>query len=304
VGQNAGYMQLQTRLRAKEPGGVGILTDSIADLPDDFLLEHGVPVLPMGVLMNDEVFLDKLTIRLPQLISAMDGTEAYPTSSQPEPGRIRAWLSMALEHYDSLIVLSVSQRLSGTYQAVLQAATALSSAEHRISVVDTRLNSGAQGLLVAMAAEWATEGKPHEEILAEIKRRIPRTKIYVCLNTLAYAVRGGRVPDTVGRLGMKLGLRPIMTLDAQGRGSAFGVAFSQQGLTRRILRLVRNLQKRRGIEAYSIVHGGNTALAQFYQEEMTRLTGIAPAFISEISAVVALHAGPGTVAVCLTQKGV
>ena len=169
-------------------------------------------------------------------------------------------------------------------------------------MVDTRLNSGAQGLLVKRAVEWAEQGKTHDEILAELQRMIPGTKIYVCLNTLAYAVRGGRVPNTIGQLGMKMGLRPIMTLDAQGRGAAFGVAFSQTELTRKILRKVRKVHTRRGIEAYGIVHGGNPALAQYYQTELTRITGLEPAFVSEISAVGALHAGPGTVAVCFTQK--
>lgn len=302
IEQKADDMLLQTRLRVKTVGGVGILTDSIADLPEDFLLEHGVPVLPMGVLAKDTVFLDKITMRLPQLFPFMNSVEGYPTSSQPEPGRIRTWLSMALEHFDSLIVVSVSQKLSGTYQAVAQAAEALQTPQQRISVVDTRLNSGAQGLLVKRAVEWAEQGKMHDEILAELQRMIPATKIYVCLNTLAYAVRGGRVPNTIGQLGMKMGLRPIMTLDAQGRGAAFGVAFSQTGLTRKILRKVQKVHTRRGVEAYGIVHGGNPALAQYYQTELTRITGLEPAFVSEISAVVALHAGPGTVAVCFTQK--
>ena len=114
-------------------------------------------------------------------------------------------------------------------------------------------------------------------------------------------MRGGRVPDTVGKIGNKLGMRPIMTLDSAGNGAAFGVAFSQAALTKKIFRLVKSTMEKKGIEAYSIVHGGNRALANEYAEEITRITGKAPAFITEISSVVALHAGPGTVAVCLTE---
>jgi fatty acid-binding protein DegV len=55
----------------------------------------------------------------------MEQPGVYPTSSQPEPGRIRALLSARLEQFDSLIVLSVANRLSGTYQALTQAARQL-----------------------------------------------------------------------------------------------------------------------------------------------------------------------------------
>ena len=300
--QKADDMHLQSRLRASAPGGVGLMTDSIADLPDAFLLEHNVTMLPMGVLKGTSAYLDKLTIKLKQLFQAMDEDGAYPSTSMPEPARIRAMLSAVQEHFDSLIVLSVADKLSGTYQAVLKAAQELSTPEKPIAVVDTRLNSGAQGLLVKHAAEMISGGATHSQILDEIRRRIPRTKIYVCLNTLYYAARGGRVPNTVGRIGMKLKMRPIMTLDQTGHGAAFGVAFSQKGLTRKIMRLVRKAMSQGGIAAYSIVHGDNLPLAKAYAQELTQITGIPPEFISEISAAVAIHSGPGTVAVCLTAK--
>lgn len=302
IEQKADDMYLQNKLRMAEKGGVGLITDSIADLPDAFLLDNSVSVIPMGVLVGDTAFLDKTTIRLTQLFREMEKPEGYPTSSQPEPGRIQALLSARLEQFDSLIVLSVADKLSGTYQALSQAAKKLSTPEKRITVIDTRLNSGAQGLLVKLAADLVAKGYAHDDVVREIQSRIPRTKIYVCLNTLAYAVRGGRVPDTVGRLGMKLGMRPIMTLDKNGHGAAFGVAFSQAGLTRKIIRLVKKAMARGGVEAYSIVHGDNLPLATEYQAQLTRIIGKPPEFIAEISSVVALHAGPGTVAVCLTER--
>ena len=144
------------------------------------------------------------TIQLEQLFTRMGQKEGYPTSSQPEPGRISALLAQLTDHFDSLIVLSVSDRLSGTCQALVKAASVVAP-EKKITVIDTKLNSGAQGLLVRAAAEMAAEGLSHDEIVSRVQAMIPRTKIYVCLNTLSYAVRGGRVPDTVGRIGNRLG---------------------------------------------------------------------------------------------------
>ena len=299
--QKADDMAMQNRLRMWTHGGIGIVTDSIADIPDDYLLENRVTVVPLGVLASDNVYLDKMTIRLPQLFREMERTDGYPTSAQPEPARILTLLSERIAQFDSLIVLSVASPLSGTYQAFAKVAAQLSTPQKPITVIDTRLNSGAQGLMVMLASDMVSQGYPHEEIVSAVEARLSRTHIYVCLNTLAYAVRGGRVPNTVGQLGMKLGLRPIMSLDKRGQGTAFGVAFSQKGLTRKILKMVRRAMKRGGIEAYCIVHGANPALADAYRGQLTQIIGKAPAFVTEISSAVALHAGPGTVAVCLTE---
>ncbi|MCE5342554.1 MAG: DegV family protein [Eubacteriales bacterium] len=253
-------------------------------------------------LARGTAYLDKITLKLKQLFSEMERPDDYPTSSQPEPERIRTLLAARLEQFNSLIVLSVSSALSNTWQTVAQIARQLETPEKRITVIDTHLNSGAQGLMVKLAAERIAGGATHDEVVKAVTERLSRTKIYVCLNTLLYAVRGGRVPNTVGKLGIKLGMRPIMTLDARGHGAAFGVAFSQKGLTRKILRLARHAQERKGVEAYAIVHGGNPVLAAAYEAELTRITGQKPAFIAEVSAAVAIHSGPGTVAVCLTER--
>ena len=246
--------------------------------------------------------MDKTTIKLKQLFDAMERPDEYPTSAQPEPARLKAMLTERLAQFDSLIVISVADKLSGTYQGWVKAARELSTPEKPITVIDSRLNSGAQGLMVKLAADMIAQGRTHEEIVQAIEARIPRTHIYVCLNTLAYAVRGGRVPNTVGKLGMRLGMRPIMTLDKHGHGAAFGVSFSQKGLTRKILALAQKAMRRNGIEAYSIVHGDNLPLAEMYRDQLKRIVGKEPEFITEISSAVALHAGPGTVAVCLTER--
>ena len=176
LSQKADDMHLQSRLRKQKKGGIGLVTDSIADLPDAFLLEHNVTVLPMGVLKGATAYLDKLTIKLKQLFRAMDEQGAYPSTSMPEPARIRAMLSAAQEHFDSLIVLSVAEKLSGTYQAVRKAAQALSTPEKPITVVDTKLNSGAQGLLVKYAVERIAQGSTHDEILAGYPKPHPPHK--------------------------------------------------------------------------------------------------------------------------------
>lgn len=300
--QKADNMKLQNSIRKKRRHRIGIITDSIADVPADFLLEHQISVLPLGLLMDETVYLDKTTIGLRELFSAIPKTDTYPTSSQPEPGRIREVLEYGLETYESLIVITLSGKLSGTCNAILKELKLLDTGGKQVTVIDSRLNSGAQGLLVKRAAELLDQGYSHTETVREIESLIPKTKVYVCLQTIEYAVLGGRISNTVGKIGMKIGLRPIMTLNDQGGGATFGMALSQKGITRKILGLVKKTVKSRGIEAYSIVHADNEKLAAEYRGKLTGIIGKPPEFVAEISSVVAIHSGPGCVAVCLMES--
>jgi fatty acid-binding protein DegV len=93
-----------------------------------------------------------------------------------------------------------------------------------------------------------------------------------------------------------------MTLDSDGKGAAFGVAFSKRASTKLIYRLVGKALREGGIKEYSIVHADNLSLALEYKNELTKLIGKGPEFISEISSIVAIHSGPGCVAVCFTKE--
>jgi len=300
--QKVDDMKLQKSVNLKRLSTIGILTDSIADIPEEFKLSNQIHTLPLGILLNDSVYLDKLTIKLKQLFIAIDNSATYPTSSQPEPGRVKVFLENLLEIYDSLIFITVSSKLSGTYQTISQELKKIDLKGKKVTVIDSHLNSGAQGLLVKAAADFRNKGYLYEDIVKEIKAMIPKTSIYVCLNTLEYAVRSGRVPNTIGKIGKIFGLRPIMTLDKNGNGATFGIGFSQKNITRKIFKLVKNILKRKGIKSYSIVHADNTALAFAYKKELTKIIGKEPEFIAEISSIIAIHSGLGCVAVSIIEE--
>jgi len=295
-------MRFQNNVKIHQNSRIALVTDSIADLPDDFKLEQQIHTLSLGLLFGETAYLDKQTIKLHQLAGLIKNAEEYPTSSQPEPGRVRTLLEELAENYDSIIFISVSGRLSGTFQTVSREAKKLLELGKKITVIDSRLNSGAQGLLVKRAAELIHLGRTHEEIVAELEKSIPNTKIYVCLDTLDYAVMGGRVSNTVGRIGKMVGLRPIMTLDEKGGGATFSAALSKEGITRKIFKVVRKTMEEKGIEAYSIVHAENLELALEYKKKLVGIIGKEPEFISEISSIVAIHSGIGTVAVCIRSN--
>jgi hypothetical protein len=293
-------MQKNVRMQTHKP--LAILTDSIADITDALKLKDHIHTLPLTITVDEVDYLDKQTIELEQVFEAMVSAKDYPTSALPAPGRIEEKLIFLLENYERILVISVSSNLSGTYSAFKKVAEKLDPLGKRIVVFDSLLNSGAQGLLVSKAAALRAAGHSLEEIVAVLENTRKNTKIYVCLESIRYAIKSGRVPRTLGKIAMILGARPIMTLDALGKGGAFGVGFSKKQMTQKILKIISKTQESNGIESYSIVHADNLTLAKSYELALTEIIGFGPSYITEISTVTAIHSGIGSVAVSIIEK--
>jgi len=281
---------------------VALATDSIADIPQEILDAHQIHLLPLQVLVDGSAFLDRVTLAPGQLFGLLEQVKEYPTSSQPTARQAREWLEFLSTHYESVVVLAVSSPISGTYQTLRQAAEPLIGDGNRISVIDTRLNSGAQGLLVLKAAEALAAGATHDELVERIEQWISRTRIFVSVATFEYMVRGGRVSPLKGKLGKWLNLKPIVSLDEHGKGVAFGKAFSRRANTKKIMETVTQLNAQAPIDKYCIVHADAPDKAREYERRLTALLGKPPAYITEISPIVALNAGRGAVAVALMQE--
>jgi len=131
--------------------------------------------------------------------------------------------------------------------------------------------------------------------LAEnLKRRI---KIFVGVNTFKFMVKGGRVSPLKGMVAALLNLKPIISLDTEGRGTAFDKSFSAQGLLKKIAVLVKNIQKTRGIEEYTVVHAAAPERAREFASLVETITGKKPTYITDISPIVGMHSGKGAVAI-------
>lgn len=301
IEQKADDMFLQLSIQKERKYPIGIVTDSIADLPDEYKLQQQITTIPLGIIVNEEVYLDKITIKPSDVFTRIDNKQ-HPTSTQPEPNRVKTILEALSDQYESLIVISVSAKLSGTYSVIKKEADSLIENGYKISVIDSKLNSGAQGLLVTEAIKMLEAHKSHDEIVITLTQMSAKTKIYVCLNTLDYAVAGGRVPDTVGKIGKLFRMRPIMSLDQDGKGIAFKVGFSQKGITKKIYDLVKKAHNDKGIIGYSIVHCDNPTLADQYVNDMSLMVNKKPEFVSDISSIIAMHSGPGCVAVSIMTR--
>lgn len=295
-------MRLQTEVESSPKSRIAILTDSIADLSEDQILKEQVHVMSLSLIADDSIYLDKLTSTKDNIETILEHSKVYPTSTQLEIKQIKYKIESLMHLYEDVIVISVAKALSGTYTSFEAAISELSEYRGRIHLIDSKLNSGAQGLVVLNAVKMANRGESVQNIIQSVEREIPLTDIYVSLDTFKYAVKSGRVPNRIGNILMKLNAKPIMALNREGFGTAFGLAFSRKSIDQKILKHVRKISEKEGIDRYAIVHAGNLALAESYQRKLEEMLGKSPEIVTQISTITTIHAGIGAVAVAIVRR--
>jgi DegV family protein with EDD domain len=122
------------------------------------------------------------------------------------------------------------------------------------------------------------------------------TKILVSSKTIKYMVKSGRVSYTKGLIGSLLNLKPIVTVNNEGRTEAFGKPFTEKASMELVISKIRSMAKERKVWGYSISHARNLSTANWYAEKMREICGLEPEFINDASPVLGVNVGPGVVA--------
>lgn len=297
-------MKLQSLIMNKKDRRLAIVTDSIADLPQSLIYDHTITVIPVNLICDSLVYKDKLTMTPEIFYDAWSGFSMAPTSAQPSLAAMEKALSSLSKQFDSILGIFVSEKMSGTYQGALRAARDLIQAGYPIRLVDSAQNSGAQGLLVKRAAQMAEAGHSLEEVYQAIEKLKKETRIYVMVKDLSYMLKGGRVSKAQGFLLEKIKLKPVISIDDQGKGTIFKKSRTQKKALAAIKKQVEHDIENQGIEEYALVYADDEKELLPLSQAMKDLTQMEAVYQTPISSVVGLNAGPGAVAVAYIKKGV
>jgi DegV family protein with EDD domain len=278
---------------------VAVLTDSACDLPRAILDDHQVHVIPFNLFFGDSLFLDKVTITPDRFYDLLRSRREMPKSAQPSQTQVQRALEFLAGHYESVVAVAISSGLTGFFGQLLKAREALGLDASRVAIVDSRHLSVSEALIVLRVLEAVRDGRPFDGISREVENWVRSTRLWVDIRTLKYMVRGGRVSPLKGALAAVLNIKPIVTLDPDGKAAILGKSFSRRGNMKKILALIGKGSAGRKVWNYGLVHAQNPTRARRYAEALEGMLGKPPAFVSEVSPVVGAHNGIGVVGIAL-----
>jgi DegV family protein with EDD domain len=190
---------------------VKIVTDSVADIPPGVVAELGITVIPILLRFGEEILRDGIDITTDQFYERLASSKVMPTTAVPSLDMFARTYARLAEETSEILVIMLSSKLSGIYNAALQSVGLIES-DCRIEVVDSKCAVMSQGLVVIKAARAAKEGANIDEILEIVRRNLPRTEMHAAFDTLEYLQRGGRIGRAAALLGSLLKVNPIITL--------------------------------------------------------------------------------------------
>ena len=281
---------------------IALVTDSCADIPQALKDEYQVHVIPVNVHLDEHSLLDRHCFDADTFYQRLLSLKKHPKTSLPSLNLIEEKLHYLSQHYREVIVLCVAKPMSGTYDAMMQTAKKYSN----VTVVDSRTNSGGQGLLVQYAGELILQKLPVQTIIELIEAAINDSYLFVMVNELDSMIRSGRISKIAGLLGQFSRIKPIISFDKQGNGTFQGSAFNAKKALLKMIDCVQDIQRKTGkeLDRYCIVHAGVKEKAHEFAVLTTQALKMPPAYIEDVSTAIGLHAGYGCIELAIKMKDV
>ncbi len=191
---------------------VKIVTDSTSDLTPALAKQFGISVVPLTVSFGRESFLDRVEISTDEFYRRLISEEIFPQTTQPSPNTFASVYKKLCTESKEIMVITISKKLSGTYDSALSAVQIFNKPECKIEVVNSEITAAALGLLAIWASKQAAAGMPLAELKTAVEGRIAGTKPVMAFDTLKYLARGGRIGRAKGLLGVLLSVKPVLTI--------------------------------------------------------------------------------------------
>jgi DegV family protein with EDD domain len=279
---------------------VGVVTDSTACIPDDIMQELEIQWVPYYIHRGKEVLRDLVTIQRDAFYAWLPTAQELPKTASPGPGDYtQIYQKLYEEGYRDIVSIHMTSKGSGAYQAAMAAKTMIDETipQIKIEVIDTLNVSMCHGWMVIEAARAAKKGKSLPEIVAQIRKMMPITRMLQTADTLRYLYMGGRIGKAKHLVGTLLKIKPIISME-DGVIIALGQARGRLEAYRRIADLVEKAVGTQGKAKVAYVHAASLGEIQKLREIVEGRINSVETILTELSPALGVHTGPGTVGVC------
>ena len=273
---------------------IKIITDSTVDIADKY--SNLFTVVPLTVSFGEKDYIDGVTLNKQEFYQKLVSSAELPKTSQATPAAFAEVFRKLQENGDEAVVITVSSRLSGTYQSACIAAEDFDN----VRVVDSLNVSIASGILAEYALRCASEGMGLDELARHLSKKRDEIGLVAMVDTLEYLKKGGRISGAAAVLGIK----PVVTC----RNGELAVLGKARGSKKANNLLVEQIRKD-GVDFSMPLLLGYTGLSddmlrQYIQDSQCLWKGhVTDLDCVQLSSVIGTHAGPGAVAVAYFKSG-
>jgi len=277
---------------------VKIIVDSASDIKVTFAQQQNLGFAPLRTILAGTEYRDGIDILPDEFFEKLEANKEVARTSQVNVSEFAAMYEEAVNAGDDVIVITISSGLSGTYQSAVIAAADYPG---RVYVIDSLSATAGEQVLIEQAIRLRDAGKSASDIFAELDEMRKKARLFVRLETLEYLKRGGRISKTSAAVGGLLNIKPILTLNGEGKLETVGKA---RGINMSHKMLNDSIRSCGGIDFTKpvvITYAGDLAdgTVQKYLEDSKDIYGdhVDQLTIGQLGCVIGTHSGPGAIVV-------
>ena len=278
---------------------IALITDSTCGLPLEYIEKYNVHVARLKIIYKTAEYIDGITITANDVYSRLN--KELPTTSMPSVQDIcDIYETLLNEGYTHVIAMPISSGLSGTINSFRIAA---SEYEDKITsfVFDTKILSMAVGLSVIEIGKMIENGKDFEYICTAIPKLREDTSMYFTVDTLEYLIKGGRIWKVTGSVGQLLNLKPIITMDDDGKYTNHSKVRGSKKAFNTLLDLATNILDQ-GKGKVLIMTGTMEDEAKKLEDILSKHKNTTFMYSGTITPAVGIHSGPRLLAVAVLKE--
>ena len=276
---------------------IKIFVDSVSDMPNEYLEKYNITMIPLTVNLNGFSHDDRSGLTLDEFFDEIRRTNTFPTTAAPSPYMFIQEFQAAIDQGDSIICFTMSSASSATYQNACLAKSEFPDA--KIDIIDTKCSGMSQGINAILAARMALSGKGHDEIVSESRKRVPRLKTLVLLETMEFLRRGGRISAAKARLASLMSIKPVIEYMASTDGN-IELVHRSRGIRngmKWMVDLAQTLKKDFSNSLLVIEYSTDPEPAYAIKALLEKVYTLGEVIITPIGKVIGAHVGPQAVGI-------
>lgn len=282
-----------------------IMTDSCCDLPSEYIESINMPFASLTCSFKGKEYMDDFgrSLSYKEFYEGMSAGE-IPKTSQPSPDVFYKVFEELVEQDKDILYVCVSSGLSGTYNSANIAKDMIEDKfpEAKIAIVDVLTASLGQGLMIIKAVEMKKAGASLDEIVNYIEENRLNLNTYITVNDLNHLKRGGRISTVAAMIGTVLHIKPILTLNNEGKVIAILKVKGRKSAINKLAEFVIKKIEKPEEEIVTISHGDAALEAERLKEAILKEVKVKDVVINHIGPVVGTYGGPGALAVFFVGK--
>jgi DegV family protein with EDD domain len=181
-----------------------VVTDSTADLPDEWRDRYQIEVVPLKVLFGNETFRDGVDMTNDEFFRKLEVATKLPTTSAPSPGEFAEVYKRLAKDYEGCVSIHIGAQLSATAEAARVGAQSVEG--FTVKVIDSETVT----MPLAFLCRTAAMCESLDEATAAVEQRVPKCRVLALLDTLKFLEMGGRMSRAAAVVGTVLNVKPIL----------------------------------------------------------------------------------------------